>query len=151
MWERWFNWLWTWNSFRSLTGWSGYFRNFWSAGIFHTTIYRVDKFTTKLGATLKEQHIHFWTIAAEDYTRCYSSQLRTEATVHRGSQKEDWKIVTWSDEVWFLLYCSDGTVRIRCKQRERNYSVLYLQVKLVVMRCAGIMFLAHFEPNTNWA
>ncbi len=37
---------------------------------------------------------------------------------HQNWTIEDWKNVAWSDESRFLLQCSDGRVRIWCKEHE---------------------------------
>ncbi len=40
------------------------------------------------------------------------------AQVHQNRTVEDWKTVPWSDESWFLLWHSDGRVRIWRKEHE---------------------------------
>lgn len=60
-----------------------------------------------------------WTLKQMDY----SSKQETEATIYKCSSKldnniEDWKNVAWSVESGFLLWHSDGRVRIWSKRHE---------------------------------
>ncbi len=89
----------------------------------------VTQITTRYNQGMQKtiQHIEpwsRWTTAAEDHTGCSSCQIRTGnwrmqfAQAHQNWTIEDWKIVAWSDESRFLLWISDGRVRIWRKEHE---------------------------------
>lgn len=78
-------------------------------------------------AFVNAQHVKPWSRwikAAEEYTECYSCQLRMGNRLqflrtHQTWTLEDWKNVAWSDESRFLLRHSDGRVIIWCKHHKQ--------------------------------
>ncbi len=77
------------------------------------------------------------------------------AQVHQNWTIEDWKNVAWSDESWFLLWHSDGRVRIWRKEYESmDPSCL---VSTVQAADGGVMVWGIFSwhtlgpLSTNWA
>ncbi len=68
---------------------------------------------------------------------------------------EDWKNVAWSDESRFLLWHSDGRVRIWRKEHESmdpSCLVSMVQAAAGGVMVWGIFFLAHFGSlSTDWA
>ncbi len=77
------------------------------------------------------------------------------AQAHQNWTIEESKNVAWSDESRFLLWHSDGRVRILCKEHESMDPSCFVSTVQAhgggVMVC-GDIFLAHFEPlSTNWA
>lgn len=102
--------------------------------------------------SLNAQHVETWSrwaAAAEDQTRCHSNQTRTKNWMLQFKVHKiliiDWKIVTLSHESWFLLWLSDGSTRIWCKELE-SMDTSYLVETLQTV--SGVMVWGLFSWHT---
>ncbi len=112
-------------------------------GFSHTTISRVNREWSekeKISYSSRRPHRVPLLSAKNRKRRLQFAQVQQNWTI------EDWKNVVWSDESWFLLWHSDGRVRIWRKEHESMDSsclVLTVQAAGGGLMVWGIIFSWH--------
>jgi len=106
-------------------------------------------------ASLNAQYVEQWSrcaTIAEEHTRCHSCQLRTANWGYNSHTltkigQEDCKNVTWSEKSWFLLWRSNGRVRIWRKQH-KSCGSMDSSCLSTVQAAGGVMVWRIFSWHT---